>query len=178
MKHCRTGPRIFGYNLLFQRAKYPQEGFGIDEADILSVMHFPSVGAVTVVLASEDALQKVSPDETTLVVLQPRFTSFALSAISEADEVDFVSRIWLPSGARVVMCPTDCVETGLFEDPATGSANMALSLMWKNHPYFAGRNSFRIFQASKRGGNLTLMVDTLEPGPPTVHLGMVPMDQR
>lgn len=66
-----------------------------------------------------------------------------LTSVSDDPEYDFVSRFFAPT-------------SGIDEDPATGSSHCTLGPFWQQR---LGRASLRAFQASRRGGYLTVRVD-------------------
>jgi len=61
---------------------------------------------------------------------------FIVTAQSETNDIDFVSRFFGPA-------------VGIPEDPVTGSAHCALAPYWRDN---IGRNEMRGYQASERGG--------------------------
>ncbi|MBI9046259.1 MAG: PhzF family phenazine biosynthesis protein [Anaerolineaceae bacterium] len=62
---------------------------------------------------------------------------------SDDDEYDFISRFFAP-------------RVGVDEDPVTGSAHCRLVPYWKEK---LGKNTFKAYQASARGGELRLRLD-------------------
>lgn len=114
------------------------------EKDIASLLGFQPIEAVF----SGNFFLFEAPDEGTVRSTQPDFAGLKASTMpeiiitarSESDEFDFVSRFFAP-------------QLGIDEDPVTGSAHCLLT------PYWAGkfeRNKLRAYQASARGGRLSL----------------------
>jgi predicted PhzF superfamily epimerase YddE/YHI9 len=66
-----------------------------------------------------------------------------VTSTSDKAEFDFVSRFFAPSA-------------GIDEDPVTGSAHCCLAPYWQKR---LGKDEFRAFQASARGGILRVRVD-------------------
>ena len=66
-----------------------------------------------------------------------------LTAASDGGRYDIISRFFAPS-------------VGIPEDPVTGSAHCVLGPYWQ---HLTGRDHFQAFQASERGGELTVTVD-------------------
>lgn len=66
-----------------------------------------------------------------------------LTAVSDDPRFDIVSRFFAPG-------------SGIDEDPATGSAHCVLGAYWRP---IIGKSTIRAFQASPRGGTLTVHVD-------------------
>ncbi|MCM8558486.1 PhzF family phenazine biosynthesis protein [Sphingomicrobium sediminis] len=89
-------------------------------------------------------------DETTVRGLKPDFAALRhiealvmITAPSSMPNVDFVSRVF--AGAY-----------GIDEDPVTGSAHAGLAAYWTEQ---TGKTRLNAFQASRRGGRLTCMVE-------------------
>ncbi|HEY1899072.1 MAG TPA: PhzF family phenazine biosynthesis protein [Steroidobacteraceae bacterium] len=98
-----------------------------------------------VLLDSAQALRQLSPDFAAIAALDRG--GVIVTAAGDA-QYDFISRYFVPA-------------KGVPEDPVTGSAHCALA------PYWAQRlkkNSFRAFQASRRGGEILcrLVADRVE----------------
>ncbi|WP_028982104.1 PhzF family phenazine biosynthesis protein [Sporocytophaga myxococcoides] len=68
---------------------------------------------------------------------------FVVIITSRDNEFDFVSRVFGPA-------------FGIDEDPVTGSAHCMLATYWNK---VLGRNSFQAYQASKRGGQINVVLD-------------------
>lgn len=88
---------------------------------------------------SESAVRRLDPDLTALARVEAR----GVIVTSRADRqsgFDFVSRFFAP-------------QSGVPEDPVTGSAHCALTPYWSAK---LGKNELRAFQASPRGGQLRL----------------------
>jgi PhzF family phenazine biosynthesis protein len=89
-------------------------------------------------------------NETTVRALRPDFQRLAelpvqgiiVTARSESPEFDFISRYFAPA-------------SGVNEDPVTGSAHCALGPYWQSK---LGKNDFKAYQASRRGGVVKLSV--------------------
>ncbi len=95
-------------------------------------------------LDSEKTVRNVKPDFDLLRALEAWGTIITARASKEsaADGYDFVSRFFAPA-------------KGVKEDPVTGSAHSALAPYWMNR---IGKNTFKAYQASERGGTLGLKV--------------------
>lgn len=91
-------------------------------------------------LSSETELRKVNPDFNLLKTLTKYGT--ILTCRSANPEFDFVSRFFAPS-------------KGVDEDPVTGSAHCVLAPYWSDK---LGRKKLNAFQASERGGKLTVEI--------------------
>jgi PhzF family phenazine biosynthesis protein len=92
-------------------------------------------------VGSEDELRALSPDHAALRTLKVR--GAIVTARGKNGKYDFVSRFFAPG-------------SGIDEDPVTGSAHCALA------PYWAaklGKQEFRAYQASPRGGELRVRLD-------------------
>ncbi|MGH8308580.1 MAG: PhzF family phenazine biosynthesis protein [Steroidobacteraceae bacterium] len=103
--------------------------------------HLPAGGAEVLecrdnyflVLGNEGEVRDFRPDFTQLERLP-----FGLCITARGDEVDFVSRYFVPS-------------YGIPEDPATGSTHATLAPLWADR---LGRRELRARQLSRRGGEL------------------------
>lgn len=85
---------------------------------------------------SEDRVREVQPDFRQFRAIGVR--SAILTAESQEDDVDFVSRFFAPG-------------VGIDEDPVTGSAHCSLSTYWADR---LGREQLVGYQASARGGRV------------------------
>jgi PhzF family phenazine biosynthesis protein len=89
---------------------------------------------VLVELESEEVVRSLAPDMTLLRSVEAR--GVIVTARSEMDDVDFVSRFFAP-------------RVGVDEDPVTGSAHCVLAPYWAHE---LGRDALVGYQASARGG--------------------------
>jgi PhzF family phenazine biosynthesis protein len=89
-------------------------------------------------LPDADAVRTLAPDFVAIAAIDAR--AVVVTAPSDDHAYDFVSRCF---GPRV----------GINEDPVTGSAHCALATYWAER---LGRMDFRAYQASARGGALTV----------------------
>lgn len=89
-------------------------------------------------LNSGDEVKNIQPDFALLKKL-PKF-GIIITAASGSDKYDFISRFFAP-------------KKGIDEDPVTGSAHCVLAPYWSEK---LAKNSLVAFQASKRGGILSL----------------------
>lgn len=105
---------------------FPISRLGLTPADYLIEM------------PSEAELRRLRPDFTRLASLPVR--GVIVTAASADPAFDFVSRFFAPS-------------VGVPEDPVTGSAHCALGPYWAQQ---LGNHRLRAFQASSRGGMLTV----------------------
>ena len=87
---------------------------------------------------NEESLFELSPNFNALIKAKGR--GIAVTTKSSASDVDFVSRYFAPW-------------VGVNEDPVTGSAQCALAEYWKGK---LNKESFNVYQASRRGGYLGL----------------------
>ena len=87
------------------------------------------------VIENERSLQNLHPDFIEISKLQAR----GLIVTAKGDDVDFVSRFFAP-------------QTGINEDPVTGSAHTSLLPFWSKK---LSKNNLTAKQLSKRGGQLT-----------------------
>src|SRR5207245_2348371 len=85
-------------------------------------------------VATEAEVRAARPNFTQLAEIATRGT--ILTAASSDPAFDFVSRFFAPAA-------------GISEDPVTGSAHCCLADFWCKR---LGKESFRAFQASTRGG--------------------------
>lgn len=92
-------------------------------------------------LDSEDTVRSVKPDFDMLQSLNA--WGSIVTARSSMKDYDFVSRFFAP-------------EKGIQEDPVTGSAHCALGPYWMKK---LGKNTFRAYQASERGGTVGVKVE-------------------
>lgn len=89
---------------------------------------------------SEELLRGLTPDFTRLKTLGVR--GVILTSRAAGSEFDFVSRFFAPG-------------SGIDEDPVTGSAHCCLGPYWQRQ---LGKDEFRAYQASPRGGVLRVRV--------------------
>lgn len=92
-------------------------------------------------LDSEETVRNVKPDFDMLESLDTWGT--IITAKASTAGYDFVSRFFAPL-------------KGVKEDPVTGSAHCALGPYWMKK---IGKNSFKAYQASKRGGDIGVRVE-------------------
>lgn len=85
-------------------------------------------------VASAEVVRSLTPDPIPLAAYPD--DGFVVTAASDRDDVDFVSRYFVPSA-------------GILEDPVTGAAHCALGPLWATR---LGRDEVTGFQASARGG--------------------------
>jgi PhzF family phenazine biosynthesis protein len=90
---------------------------------------------------SEATVRSLSPDMAVLARLPVR--GLVVTAQSEGDEYDFVSRFFAP-------------QLGIPEDPVTGSAHCGLGPFWASR---LGKTELTGYQASARGGTVVVKVD-------------------
>ena len=86
------------------------------------------------ILASEKDIKNLQPDFSTMAELNSR----GLVVSAKSSEVDFISRCFYP-------------QTGVNEDPVTGSAHCMLAAYWGEK---LNKNKLNAYQASARGGYL------------------------
>lgn len=92
-------------------------------------------------LKSEEAVRELTPDLVALAQLPSR--GVIVTAASDKPGIDFVSRFFAP-------------QSGVPEDPVTGSAHCALGPYWSER---FGKHSLVGFQASVRGGRVEVRVE-------------------
>ncbi|RPI17950.1 MAG: PhzF family phenazine biosynthesis protein [Ignavibacteriae bacterium] len=90
---------------------------------------------------NEDMIKNMQPDFELLQSLPAWGT--IVTAKGSSDGYDFVSRFFAP-------------EKGVKEDPVTGSAHCALGPYWMKR---LGKNTFKAYQASARGGEVGVKVE-------------------
>ena len=90
-------------------------------------------------IESEAAVRRLDPDMTAIARVAARGV-IVTSRADKKSEYDFVSRFFAP-------------QSGVPEDPVTGSAHCALTPYWSAK---LAKNELRAFQASPRGGELRL----------------------
>ena len=91
-------------------------------------------------IESEELIRNLKPDFTLLSTIESR--GFIVTSVAESVEFDFVSRFFAPA-------------FGINEDPVTGSAHCCLGPFWQKK---LGKNEFRAYQASARGGTIKVQV--------------------
>ena len=96
---------------------------------------------VLVEVGSESTVRMLAPDVRRLAEIPVR--GVIVTAAADGEDFDFVSRFFAPF-------------SGIDEDPVTGSAHCCLGPFWQRR---LGRNSFRAFQASSRGGVVQVRVE-------------------
>ena len=92
-------------------------------------------------LPDAGAVRSLAPDFAAIAAIDAR--AVVVTAPSDDDRFDFVSRCFAP-------------RVGINEDPVTGSAHCALATYWAAR---LGRTEFRAYQASARGGAMTVTLD-------------------
>jgi PhzF family phenazine biosynthesis protein len=105
------------------------EGLGIDAAPV-----FKSIFDYMVILPSQKAIEGLLPDFKTLAQIDAR----GVIATAPGEEVDFVSRCFFP-------------QSGIDEDPVTGSAHTAMVPYWSQQ---LGKIKMKAIQLSRRRGHL------------------------
>lgn len=98
-------------------------------------------GDYLVVIDDEQRLRTLQPDHAALRSLPVR--GIIVSSAGSGSEFDFVSRFFAPG-------------SGVAEDPVTGSAHCCLAPYWAEQ---LGKNDFRAYQASPRGGELHVRLE-------------------
>lgn len=91
-----------------------------------------------IMLENEQAVRDLRPDFGQVRELETR--GVIVTASGGESGFDFVSRFFVP-------------KLGIDEDPVTGSVHCALATLWRTK---LGKNSFRAYQASRRGGVLEI----------------------
>ncbi|MEX0873664.1 MAG: PhzF family phenazine biosynthesis protein [Actinomycetota bacterium] len=112
------------------------EALGVDP---VSVWH-SEVGYL-VELAAEENVREARPDFARLGAIPDAWV--CITSIATTGGFDFVSRFFAP-------------QSGIDEDPVTGAAHCALADFWSVR---SGRNEFRAYQCSKRGGVVHVSID-------------------
>lgn len=90
---------------------------------------------------SEEIVRSLNPNFDVLKALNTR--GVIVTSKSDSGNYDFVSRFFAPGA-------------GIAEDPVTGSAHCCLGPYWMKK---LGKNVFKAYQASKRGGTLEITVE-------------------
>jgi predicted PhzF superfamily epimerase YddE/YHI9 len=99
-------------------------------------------------LPTRAAVERLQPKQDLLAGIQTRgFIVTAGGACRRAPDAEFVSRFFGP-------------RMGIPEDPATGSAQCALGPFWASR--LGRRAGLRGFQASARGGHMTLSLQSTQ----------------
>lgn len=93
------------------------------------------------VMDCEAAVRAFEPD--LQAIAQWPGVGLVITAPSESEEVDFVSRFFAP-------------KVGINEDPVTGGAHCVTGPLWAE---YLGRTELKAYQASPRGGELGVTVD-------------------
>lgn len=92
-------------------------------------------------VGSEQVVKELEPDLSSIEKADCR--GLIVTAPSDSDDNDFVSRFFAP-------------QSGIPEDPVTGSAHCALGPYWSKK---LGKNRLRGYQASRRGGTVYVVVE-------------------
>jgi PhzF family phenazine biosynthesis protein len=92
-------------------------------------------------LEDEETVRTLQPDFNLLKKVQTRCV--IVTSRASSSEFDFVSRVFAP-------------QTGINEDPVTGSAHCALTVYWHEK---LKKSTFNAYQASVRGGELRLRLE-------------------
>jgi PhzF family phenazine biosynthesis protein len=90
---------------------------------------------------SEEIVRSLNPNFDVLKALSTR--GVIVTSKSDSENYDFISRFFAPGA-------------GIAEDPVTGSAHCCLGPYWMKR---LGKNVFKAYQASKRGGTLEITVE-------------------
>jgi PhzF family phenazine biosynthesis protein len=120
-----------------EKEKGLEESLG---APVLSLSRYKSYYLAE--LPSDKAVRQLKPDFKLMesVLNQKQLVEVAVTAATDDPAYDFVSRFFAPVA-------------GISEDHVTGSAHCCLGPFWQNR---LGKNTFAAFQASARGGVLTV----------------------
>lgn len=95
------------------------------------------------VLRNTQTLRGLKPDFAALARTETgKISGLIVTALADTSEYDFISRCF-------------CPWIGINEDPVTGVAHSVLAPYWAS---VLGKNNFRAFQASARGGELSLTI--------------------
>ncbi len=117
------------------------KALGIDKFNAAAISETAEMLLVEV--ESEEFLRSLSPDMGALVESEREGLPFeGVIVTAPSKSYDFVSRYFGPW-------------EGIDEDPVTGSAHTVLAPYWSQK---LSKNEFRSFQASKRGGELSLRI--------------------
>ena len=103
---------------------------------------------VLVVLETADEVRAIVPDASLISTIDAR--GVIVTSQSDRPEFDFISRFFAP-------------QTGILEDPVTGSAHCCLGPYWQG---VLGKDELVGYQASRRGGVVSVRCETNR-----VHLG-------
>ncbi len=90
-------------------------------------------------VGSAETVRKIAPNFSLLKKIDVR--GVIVTAQSDIDKYDIISRFFAPA-------------VGVDEDPVTGSAHCTLSPYWSDK---LGKNELKAYQASNRGGELTIV---------------------
>lgn len=116
------------------------KALGIDSW--LDVQHSYSNEKLLVHVDCEETVRDLEPDFDEMLEASNTEGWKGVIVTSEADNYDFISRYFAPW-------------RGVNEDPVTGSAHTVLTPYWANK---LGKKSMTAYQASERGGELTLQL--------------------
>lgn len=123
------------------RASAPSENPAIARALGVAVNHLEVYNTTWLAeLECEDAVRSLEPDMAAIVAAGAR--NVIVTARASTPGFDFVSRFFAPA-------------IGIPEDPVTGSAHCYLGPYWQRK---LGKSVFSAYQASKRGGKLSVQV--------------------
>ena len=136
----RAGDEIeLDFPLLVEQSASPPPG--LSEALGITPLYIgQSRHDLVVELGNEEQVRQLRPDFSRLAKVATR--GVIVTARSSDPAFDFVSRFFAPAA-------------GIDEDPATGSAHCCLADFWQKRLH---KTSFRAFQASPRGGVLSVRV--------------------
>jgi PhzF family phenazine biosynthesis protein len=110
----------------------------MDALGVTGVFEGEAMNTLLVLCEDEKTVREVFPDFTALKKIP--FEAVVITAPS--DKYDFVSRMFGPA-------------IGIDEDPVTGMAHCILGEYWRRK---TGKNVFKAYQASKRGGGMVVEI--------------------
>jgi len=106
------------------------------DIDLMDVLEVPN--EMIFIFKSEEDLRTFNPDDSKVASMAQN--GLITSAWSGQNDIDFISRYFAPN-------------LGIKEDPVTGFMHTILTPYWASKK---GRNAFKVFQASQRGGDLSV----------------------
>lgn len=116
------------------------EAMGIEQC--WTIGFNPDLDMLLIEVPDKAALLKLSPDFSAMIKADSAPKEVVVTTWSEDGEYDFYSRCF-------------CPWIGIDEDPATGAAHSVLAAFWHQK---TGKQKFKAYQCSRRGGYLNLQI--------------------
>ncbi|MDP9046762.1 MAG: PhzF family phenazine biosynthesis protein, partial [Bacteroidota bacterium] len=102
----------------------------------------PEINMLLIEVQDKQTLLDLSPDFAAMVKADKNLGEVVVTAPSTGNDYDFYSRCF-------------CPWIGIDEDPVTGASHSLMAAFWQKK---TGKNQFKAYQCSKRGGYLNLKI--------------------